>query len=78
MNLSKPRVDVGLNTNNLEPMLQFWQQEVGAKFDHVLAVAKGTRQHRHADNGRRQAVPAQIPRCPHGAPPVCAHIMSLN
>jgi lactoylglutathione lyase len=51
MNLAKPRVDVGLNTNNLEPMLRFWQQDVGAKFDHVLPVAKGTRQHRHDING---------------------------
>ena len=47
MNLSKPRVDIGLNTNNLEAMLAFWQNEVGLKFDHVLPIRKGMKQHRH-------------------------------
>src|ERR1700755_379523 len=51
MELAKPRVDVGLNTNNLEPMLAFWQEQVGAKFDHVLPISKGLRQHRHDING---------------------------
>lgn len=51
MDLAKPRVDVGLNTNNLEPMLAFWQNEVGAKFDHVLPLGPGMRQHRHDING---------------------------
>src|SRR5258708_18378052 len=35
MKLAKPCVDPGLNTNNLEPMLQFWQSTVGLAFDHV-------------------------------------------
>src|SRR5579871_1258065 len=47
MNLAKPRVDIGLNTNNLEPMLAFWQGEAGVKFDHVLPIRKGMKQHRH-------------------------------
>jgi predicted enzyme related to lactoylglutathione lyase len=47
MDLAKPRVDIGLNTNVLEPMLAFWQGEAGAAFDHVLAVQPGVRQHRH-------------------------------
>jgi lactoylglutathione lyase len=51
MDLAKPRVDVGLNTNNLAPMLAFWQNEVGARFDHVLPIAKGMKQHRHDING---------------------------
>jgi len=51
VNLSKPRVDVGLNTNNLEPMLAFWQNEVGAPFDHVLPIQSGLKQHRHDLNG---------------------------
>ncbi len=51
MELAKPRVDVGLNTNNLEPMLAFWQREVGARFDHLLPLAPGMRQHRHDING---------------------------
>jgi hypothetical protein len=29
MNLAKPRIDIGLSTNRLEPMLAFWQGEAG-------------------------------------------------
>ena len=47
MKLAKPRVDIGLNTNNLEPMLAFWQNEAGVMFDHVLPIRKGVKQHRH-------------------------------
>jgi lactoylglutathione lyase len=47
MKLAKPRVDIGLNTNNLEPMLAFWQNEVGLKFDHVLPIRAGLKQYRH-------------------------------
>jgi lactoylglutathione lyase len=47
MNLSKPRVDIGLNTNNLEGKLAFWQGEMGVPFDHVLPIRKGQKQHRH-------------------------------
>jgi lactoylglutathione lyase len=51
MNLSKPRVDIGLNTNNLDAMLAFWQGEAGVPFDHVLPIRKGQKQHRHDANG---------------------------
>jgi lactoylglutathione lyase len=51
MQLAKPRVDVGLNTNNLKLMLDFWRREVEAKFDHVLPLAPGMKQHRHDING---------------------------
>jgi lactoylglutathione lyase len=47
MKLAKPRVDIGLNTNNLEPMLAFWQNEAGVTFDYVLPIRKGVKQHRH-------------------------------
>ena len=47
MNLAKPFVDIGLNTNNLEPMLAFWQNEVGLRFDHVLPIQPGMKQYRH-------------------------------
>jgi predicted enzyme related to lactoylglutathione lyase len=47
LNLAKPRVDIGLNTNNLEAMLAFWQQEAGLTFDHILPIRKGMNQHRH-------------------------------
>jgi len=47
MNLAKPYVDIGLNTNNLGAMLDFWQNQAGLKFDHVLPIRKGMQQHRH-------------------------------
>ncbi|MGG1680250.1 VOC family protein [Neobacillus sp. NRS-1170] len=47
MQLAKPRIDIGLSTNNLEPLLAFWQGEVNAQFDHVQPVIRGQYQHRH-------------------------------
>jgi hypothetical protein len=41
MQLAKSVIDVGLSTNNLEPMLRFWQQDVAIRFDHVLPVRRG-------------------------------------
>lgn len=51
MQLAKPRVDIGLNTNALEPMLAFWQGEAGIPFDHVLPIQPGVKQHRHDARG---------------------------
>ncbi|HEY0301452.1 MAG TPA: VOC family protein [Rhizomicrobium sp.] len=51
MNLAKPRVDIGLNTNRLDAMLAFWQGEIGAAFDHVLPIRSGQAQHRHDLSG---------------------------
>lgn len=51
MQLAKPRVDIGLSTNDLEPMLAFWQGEAGVAFDHLLPIRKGQDQHRHDANG---------------------------
>lgn len=47
MKLAKPCFDIGLATHNLEPMLAFWQGEVGVPFDHLLKVRPGMNQHRH-------------------------------
>ncbi|HEX4198444.1 MAG TPA: VOC family protein [Caulobacteraceae bacterium] len=47
MNLAKPHLDIGVYVRDVEPALRFWQDEVGAKFDHVLALGPGLRQHRH-------------------------------
>lgn len=47
MELAKPRVDVGLSTNDLEPMLAFWQGPAGVPFDHLLKIRRGQDQHRH-------------------------------
>jgi hypothetical protein len=38
MQLAKNVIDVGLSTNNLEPMLQ----DVAIRFDHVLPVRRGS------------------------------------
>jgi catechol 2,3-dioxygenase-like lactoylglutathione lyase family enzyme len=51
MLLAKNVIDVGLSTNNLEPMLQFWQQDVGLRFDQVLPVRRGQKQYRHDADG---------------------------
>ena len=47
MQLAKNVIDVGLSTNNLEPMLRFWQQDAGLRFDHVLPIRRGQKQYRH-------------------------------
>ena len=47
MDLAKPRVDIGLSTNNIEPMLAFWRGEAGLPFDHLLPIRPGLNQHRH-------------------------------
>lgn len=51
MQLAKPRIDVGLSTNNLGPMLAFWQGEAGVPYDHLLKIRPGHGQHRHDANG---------------------------
>jgi catechol 2,3-dioxygenase-like lactoylglutathione lyase family enzyme len=51
MQLAKPIIDVGLSTNNLEPMLQFWQHDAAVRFDHVLPVRRGQKQYRHEEQG---------------------------
>jgi lactoylglutathione lyase len=48
MDLAKPRMDFGLTTSgDIEPMLRFWQDEVGLPFDHLLKIRPGHDQHRH-------------------------------
>ena len=48
MQLVKPALDVGLYTNDLDPMLTFWQQQAGLSFSELLPVGGGIHQHRHA------------------------------
>lgn len=47
MQLAKPRVDIGLATNDITPMLAFWQDKAGVPFDHLLPIRRGQDQHRH-------------------------------
>jgi len=51
MQLAKSVIDIGLSTNNLEPMLRFWQQDAAVRFDHVLPVRRGQKQYRHDEQG---------------------------
>lgn len=51
MKWAKPHVDVGLMVRSLDPMLAFYQQRVGLRFDHVLPTGAGNHQHRHEMNG---------------------------
>jgi len=69
MDLAKNHVDVGLFTNNLDPMLAFWQNEIGLPFEELLPTGGGNRQHRHAMNGSvlklnhaRDLLPTDEPR----------------
>jgi len=49
--LAKDCLDIGVFTESLEPMLEFWQHRVGLEFDHMLPVGGGVRQHRHELQG---------------------------
>ncbi|HEY8172731.1 MAG TPA: VOC family protein, partial [Dehalococcoidia bacterium] len=51
MELAKPRIDVGLFTNDAERLLAFWQTEAGLPFEELLPIGGGVHQHRHAMNG---------------------------
>ena len=51
MKLAKPHLDVAVMTERIEPMLAFWQGEVGLVFEEELATGRGNVQHRHALNG---------------------------
>jgi len=48
MNFSKNHLDVGFTTNRLEPMLHFWQQEIGLAFEEELRLTTDACQYRHA------------------------------
>src|SRR5207344_3281668 len=47
MRLAKAALDVGLFTNQMDPMLAFWQREIGLPFHETLPVGDGVRQLRH-------------------------------
>ncbi len=68
MQLAKPVIDIGLSTNNLEPMLQFWQQDAGLRFDHVLPVRRGLKQYRHDEQGSVIKLNHHVDVLPEAAP----------
>jgi hypothetical protein len=47
MELANRAIDVGLSTNNIGPMLRFWQNDADLRLDNVLPVRRGQKQYRH-------------------------------
>lgn len=68
MQLAKNVIDVGLSTNNLEPMLRFWQQDAAIRFDHVLPVRRGQKQYRHDEQGSVVKINHHAEPLPEAAP----------
>ena len=51
MQLAKYYIDIGVRTNQLEPMLAFWRDEIGLPYEELLKVGNGVHQHRLALSG---------------------------
>jgi lactoylglutathione lyase len=68
MQLAKNVIDVGLSTNNLEPTLRFWQQNIAIRFDHVLPVRRGQKQYRHDEQGSVIKLNHHVEPLPEAAP----------
>ncbi|MGH6955538.1 MAG: hypothetical protein ACREEW_02605, partial [Caulobacteraceae bacterium] len=68
MDLAKSRIDFGLTTAAIEPMLRFWQGEVGLPFDHLLKIRRGHDQHRHDALGSVIKINHSEPPPPEGPP----------
>jgi lactoylglutathione lyase len=47
MRLAKPRIDIGLFTDDIEAQRKFWGEVVGLRLDHELELAPGWIQHRY-------------------------------
>lgn len=68
MQLAKTVIDVGLSSNNLEPMLRFWQQDAGIRFDHVQPIRRGQKQYRHDAHGSVIKLNHHVELLPDAAP----------
>ena len=68
MIIAKNVIDIGLSTNNLEPMLRFWRQDAAVAFDHVLPVRRGQKQYRHQEQGSVIKLNHHAERLPEAAP----------
>ncbi|MFV0307704.1 MAG: VOC family protein [Desertimonas sp.] len=75
MHLAKQQVDIGLATNRLDPLLEFWQREVGVTFDHVLPIRRGHDQHRHDIGGSVLKVNHHSTSLPPAAPSGYAELL---
>ena len=68
MRLAKPQVDIGLSTNDIAPLLAFWQGEAGVRFDHLLPIRRGQDQHRHDIGGSVLKLNAHAEALPEAPP----------
>ncbi|MGF6431456.1 MULTISPECIES: VOC family protein [Bradyrhizobium] len=68
MQLAKNVIDVGLSSNDLEPMLRFWQQDAGLRFDHVQPIRRGQKQYRHDAHGSVIKLNHHVEPLPDAAP----------
>lgn len=46
VNFAKPAFDVGLFSNDIEPLIEFYRDELGLAYDELLKVGGGVHQHR--------------------------------
>lgn len=51
LEIVKPAIDVGVQTNDLAAHQTFWGDELGLRFDHLLKVGGGIHQHRYDLHG---------------------------
>ncbi len=51
MELAKQTIDIGIFTNRLEAMQEFYGKKLGLQFESVLPVGGGFKQHRYLANG---------------------------
>ncbi len=51
MLLAKPAIDCGVLTNNLDPNLAFWSEQIGLPYEELLKVGGGVHQHRLSLHG---------------------------
>ncbi|MCO8125885.1 hypothetical protein NHL50_01525 [Acidimicrobiia bacterium EGI L10123] len=51
LEIVKPAIDVGIQTNDLDAHQAFWGDELGLRFDHLLKVGGGVHQHRYDLHG---------------------------
>lgn len=68
LEIVKPAIDVGVQTNDLAAHQAFWGDELGLRFDHLLKIGGGIHQHRYDLHGgvlklnaHREPLPADAP-----------------
>jgi lactoylglutathione lyase len=68
LEIVKPALDVGVQTNDLQVHQAFWGDELGLRFDHLLKVGGGVHQHRYDLHGGVLKINAHRDPLPDDAP----------